>query len=269
MDDKLKVLFERVRKAAFDVSEIIKERIKESGSSAIIGRNPSDDSTMAIDKMAEDELAKRLKGEGISIVSEEGGELIKGGRITAIIDPIDGSNNFAAGIPFSAISIALCNEEGVFAGVVRNIFSGDEYWAIKGEGAFMNDKRITPEDIEGRENSVKKRVSVYFTPKPEDALRRSREIIMKGFSIRSMGSLALEMCYVADGRINGLVDLRGVCRGLDIAAATLIAGEAGAVVSDEKGEAVVIGRDDAFKRYNIIAAGRREFHDLLISLKRE
>ena len=113
-----------------------------------IGIGASGDKTYPVDKMAEDIILSVLEdsGEPLTVISEEVGMRdIKGGGTIVLIDPVDGSRNAIAGIPFYCTSIAVA-EGGtigdIYLSYVLNLVNGDEFWAENGNGAFLNGERI-------------------------------------------------------------------------------------------------------------------------------
>jgi len=114
----------------------------------VIGIGASGDKTYPIDKMAEDIILSGLERseEGLTIISEEIGiRDIKGGGTIVLIDPVDGSRNAISGIPFYCTSIAVADGKQVgdiYLSYVLNLINGDEFWAEKGEGGFLNGERI-------------------------------------------------------------------------------------------------------------------------------
>ncbi|RJQ42308.1 MAG: hypothetical protein C4550_00095, partial [Nitrospiraceae bacterium] len=114
-----------------------------------LGTGASGDKTFPIDKKAEEIIISGLEksGEPLTIVSEEIGiQDIKGGGRKVLIDPIDGSKNAIAGIPFYCTSIAVADGDtigDIETAYVINLINGDEFWAEKNKGAFLNGERIS------------------------------------------------------------------------------------------------------------------------------
>src|SRR4051812_38247060 len=106
----------------------------------VIGTGEGGDETTAIDKAAEDAIIGRFRATGASIVSEEVG-VLEGSDTLLVIDPIDGSLNAKRGIPFFSLSIAVADGRtmgDVHFGFVHDFGSGEEWTAMRGEGAFLN-----------------------------------------------------------------------------------------------------------------------------------
>lgn len=162
-----------------------------------------------------------------------------------IIDPIDGTTNYAHNLPHYCVSIAFENKDGVQVGVVFNPVLDELFTSVRGEGAYLNGKRIHVSESTEIEHSL------IATDFPYDFLKNSEEVLelyyqfsLKGQSIRRLGSAALDFCYVAAGRIDGfwLVSLMP----WDVAAAGLIAEEAGASITDFKGKPYTLHSCDGY-----------------------
>ena len=192
--------------------------------------------TERIDRVAEDLVLAIFREKKIcrSLLSEEAGMVDIGGESgLAYLDPVDGTFNAVAGIPFYALSIALSDGEQVIAGYVKNLANGEQFTAIRGEGAFLNGKPIQVSTETMLDHSA---MSVYA--KKFDMTR----MMQLGHKIRRwrlLGASALELCYVACGRLDGFVDMRNTLSVTDAAAGILICQEAGGRVSQPDGSPVV------------------------------
>lgn len=165
---------------------------------------------------------------GCSFICEESG--VSGqSDYSFIIDPLDGTTNFVHGIPYFCVSVALTyKKEPVLAFIYEPI--GDElFFAASGRGAYLNGKPISV----GRATSISKAVitTSNFLKERDIALRKSIEKIgKKAYSLRHLGSIALDSAYVAIGRLDGLILTKFST--WDIAASWLLLHEAGAMVTD-------------------------------------
>ena len=163
-----------------------------------------------------------------------------------IVDPIDGTTNFIHGIPHFAISIAL-EENGVLsAGVIYEPIHDQMFWAEKGNGAWVNDRRLR---VSGRKQMNE---SIFATGIPflgrgdhQNFLRQIESIMAVSAGIRRFGSAALDLAYVAAGRFDGFWETH--LEPWDIAAGILIVREAGGMVSGTN------GRQDMLDTGSIIA----------------
>ncbi len=169
---------------------------------------------------------------------------------TWIVDPIDGTVNYAHGHSQSAVSIAFARGGGVRAGAVHNPFTDETFTAAAGAGAFLNGAPIR---ISGETELERALIATGF---PYDkngigaAVERAGLILARCADIRRLGSAALDICWLAAGRLDGFYESLSLW---DFAAARLIAGEAGAVCG-HFGEAPE-GTDPAFYGRDILIAG--------------
>jgi myo-inositol-1(or 4)-monophosphatase len=203
-----------------------------------VSRKGPSDFVSSADLKAENTLFEELSKArpGYGFVMEERG-VVEGTDKTNrwLIDPLDGTSNFLHGLPHWAISIALEREGVLIAGVVYNVSRDELFWAEKGAGAYLNDKRLR---VAAR-NDMRDALFATGTPwhgKPghETALREIGAVIAKSAGIRRWGAAALDLAYVAAGRVDGYWE-----RGLnvwDIAAGAVLVREAGGVVSEPDGD---------------------------------
>jgi len=215
------------------------------------------DRTLVIDRRAEDAVFEELEalhGEGntFTAISEERGRVPFGDddSVLVVIDPIDGSLNARRMLPAHALSVAVASGPAmadVEFGFVYDFGANEEFSARRGEGATANGETLAAEgpgyglEVVGLEAT-----------KPERIVPMLRELEGRAYRIRALGSIALSVCNIAGGRFDGFLTARG-CRSVDVAAAQLIAIEAGAAL--EFGE---IAREDASldldARYHVTAA---------------
>jgi myo-inositol-1(or 4)-monophosphatase len=230
-----------------------------------IGRGAAGDITRVIDKIAEDVVLKKLKDVGnIRLVSEEVGEMEFGNPAgTVIVDPLDGSSNAKDGIPLFSISLAFAHPSAkvkdVKVGYVRNLITADEYHAVKGKGSYLNNERIRCTN-ETRLSSVGCELSPH-TPKN---LQLAMNVMNQVHKIRCFGSVALDVCFVAQGALSGYFDLRDICRLLDVSAALLILNEAGGCATDDTGGALEDKIIDVRNSSNLICAQNSTLHGMLL-----
>lgn len=191
-----------------------------------VGMGADGTETSYIDKVAED-IAIKMIGKKANILSEEAGFIDNGKEYTFIIDPIDGTRNAVNGIPFYAVSVAIGKKmlNDVEYGVVKNIPTGDTYYAIKDKGAFLNGRRINVRN-DGE--------PIYCLSLGKSGSEKTWEMARKN-TIRAMGAAALEMCLVASGAFSFYFIPRDILRITDLAASTLIVREAGGEVYDVYG----------------------------------
>ncbi|MBM87901.1 MAG: inositol monophosphatase [Gammaproteobacteria bacterium] len=142
-----------------------------------------------------------------------------------IIDPIDGTVNFAHGHDQSAVSIAFVNQGDVTVGVVFNPFTNELFTAHKGGGAFLNGIPIQVAVQSQLNRAIIATGFPYEKSNLEPMIKRVRAVLTHCADIRRLGSAALDICWVAAGRLDGYYESLSLW---DFAAARLIAIEAGA-----------------------------------------
>jgi len=225
-----------VRRMAEQVRDAIVRYPSENQDYAEVIRVRPGDVTRKIDLVAEEALDKAVEAEGITakIISEEIGERIvpEGARpeMTLLCDPVDGSNNFIAGLPYYCTTLALSHETGVAtygdieAAAVASPHLGT-FYAARGKGAFRDGHRIHT----GRKDS--KPIYAIYTygsgPIPPGLIGIQEHDCI----VRTMGSIALDICMVAHGSFNAVIDSRKKVSGYDVMAAGFILREAGGVIA--------------------------------------
>ena len=142
-----------------------------------------------------------------------------------IIDPIDGTVNYAHGHFMVAISIAFACEGEVKVGVVHNPFLQETFFAKDGEGAFLNDRSIHVSHLQDLRKALVATGFPYDKTTVPEIIKRTQKVLMACQDIRRLGSAALDICWVACGRLDGYFESLSPW---DFAAARLIALEAGA-----------------------------------------
>jgi myo-inositol-1(or 4)-monophosphatase len=242
-----------------------------------LGRGAAGDTTLYIDRVLEKLVVREAERAGnVRLISEEMGMRDFGRPQAAlVVDPLDGSANADSGIGFFAVSYALGPPEPTLGdirlGYVRNIVSGEEYWAVKGEGAFCNGRRIKRQRgarIQTQTGMKLRLLLLEMSPGPVRAFERARKIVELAQKVRCLGSMALDMCYVASSAASALVDLRGgLARPLDISAGKLILEEAGGVVTDAEGAALDGLPIDLAAHTDILASANRLMHRRLLRAK--
>ena len=182
-------------------------------------------------------LHNRLKEEypETGFFSEEEKEAEKGNEYW-ILDPIDGTTNFMHGLSMSALSLGYCLDGEVVAGIIYIPYTKELFWAEKGKGAFLNDKQIYCTKKEKLEECLGiLELNAYFKNDYESALSHSEKIYLNCQDIRTFGSVAVDLAYLACGRAD--VFLGRYLKPWDFAAGMIIIGEAGGKLSGLSGEA--------------------------------
>ncbi|HMO18957.1 MAG TPA: inositol monophosphatase family protein [Oligoflexia bacterium] len=189
-------------------------------------------------------------------LGEEGSKASTDAPHLWIIDPIDGTNNFAHGIPHSGISIAYAENGEVLAGVVYQPFSDEMFAASKGCGATLNGKPIKATNVATISQAMVA-TGFYYDYRPDITWGlKTIELLIKNecHGVRRFGAASLDLCYVASGRFDAYYELR--LNAWDFAAGMLIAREAGSKVTN------VSGQDLTLKDTQLIAANPNLFNPL-------
>lgn len=188
------------------------------------------------DKRSESIILSKLRSHfpKHAIVAEEGGRgAAEGAKYCWHVDPLDGTTNFAHSYPCFAVSIGLVEDGEPLLGVVLNPITNELFTAMRGDGAYLDHKRIHVSPIEKLATSL---VSTGF-PSHQRASNRNihyyREFTMRSHGVRRDGSAALDLCSVACGRFDGFWEFG--LHSWDTAAGTLIVREAGGTVTNLEG----------------------------------
>jgi myo-inositol-1(or 4)-monophosphatase len=235
----------------------ISERAIETGT-----RGSGGDRTLVIDRSAEEVVLGELEGlraEGHRFValSEERGEVDFGDpSVRVIVDPIDGSLNAKRGISHYALSVAVAAGEtmnDVVFGFVHDFGPREEWWARRGEGAWLDGVKLDPTLRERRARDGKLEVLGIESADPRWVAASIDELVASAYRLRALGTIAASLCQVAAARFDAMVTLRR-CRGVDAAAGQLIVREAGGLVSFPDCEDPLGAPLDAAPSSHLIAA---------------
>jgi myo-inositol-1(or 4)-monophosphatase len=230
-----------------------------------IGVGAAGDKTFLIDKKAEDIVISGLdeSGEALTVISEEAGiKDIRGGGKKAVIDPIDGSKNAISGIPFYCTSIAIADGNtigDVELAYVVNLISGDEFWAEKGKGAFLNDKRIS-----AQQDDIFYLIA-YEAQSPSKDVPEIMPLLSKSNKTRCLGATALDLAYLALGAVSVFVT-PSLSRSFDFAGGWLLVREAGGIFTDTKGNSIGTLEVSLKKSSSLLAAGNKNLHEKALRL---
>lgn len=200
-----------------------------------------------VDKLAEAEIIKELRRAypDHAILAEESGATGKG-PLTWVIDPLDGTHNYLRGIPHFCVSIALLEKGVPVHAVVFDPLRDELYTASKGDGAYLNDRRMR---VSKRENLGGAMIATGFPFRQREHLASqldmTRAILGQAEDIRRSGSAALDLAYVAAGRYDGYFEIG--LKPWDMAAGVLLVHEAGGRYCD------FAGRDGIPASGNIVA----------------
>ena len=168
-----------------------------------------------------------------SFIMEESGKVEgKENNNIFVVDPIDGTSNFIHGIPHFCIAIAKLTNNEITEGVIYNPVLNEFYWSSKGNGAWLNNQRLRVSNRNKLESCLIGTTSIKKNP---EALKKITKFINEGASIRSIGSAALDLAFVASGRFDAFWQTN--LNLWDIASGVLLVLEAGGKVSQPNGEA--------------------------------
>lgn len=236
-----------------------------------LGVGAGGDPVKKVDLAAERAIVEVLKRHGVSftLVSEESGVRQYGEtapECCVTCDPIDGTTNLMRELPFYATSIAVSQGprlDKVHAGLVADLFHDVTYVAEKGKGAYRDGHRLVPSSVVSLEEAV---IGVDLNSfKVDKVVPKLMGLIGRTKHIRHFGANALELCFVADGKTDAFVDIRGKLRTTDMAAAWLILREAGAVITGPDGEELRV-RLDPKQRVEFVASANPEVHKIILGL---
>jgi myo-inositol-1(or 4)-monophosphatase len=168
------------------------------------------------------------------ILSEEAGEIFMDSSYKWIIDPIDGTVNYANGIPLCCVSIAVEHERKMIYGAVYNPFLNEFYFAERGKGATLNNETIhVSQTTEVIKSCLVTGFPYTYLDQPNGPLEVFARFIRKGIPVRRLGSAAMDLCWVAAGRFDGFYEHK--LQAWDSAAGFLLVEEAGGKVTDFAG----------------------------------
>lgn len=259
---------------------------KESGRFVKIGADGTP--TSRIDLAAEDQVVSYLKNQDFTcyLISEEIGELKLGkgvmeevnvteelleerspeAKYIFLCDPLDGTSNAIKNIPAFGISLAIApvpkgriaTIDDVEIGTIKNFANGDTCQAVKGQGALLNGKELTP----SKEDQLDKISLGGFTKSKTVSVS---ELVDTARRMRVLGSVVLELSYVASGKYDAFLDLRG-SRVIDIAASQLIVKEAGAIITNKYGESLSDTKLSIYEKVIVVSASNKKLHEKLIKI---
>lgn len=188
-----------------------------------------------------------------SIIGEEFGDDKIASNLKWIIDPLDGTTNFAMRIPFFCLSIGLVKKEEPILGVIYSPFADELFYAEKGRGAYLNKKKISVSD----KSDIKKSFLTFSHGSVNEIGDIVKKFQLPRHNIRQPGAAALELCYVAVGRTESYIAPR--LRPWDLAAGMIIVREAGGKVTDFRGKEADINTSD-------IVASNGKFHEEILKV---
>jgi myo-inositol-1(or 4)-monophosphatase len=217
------------RRAAAEAAALIDaragaERVREKARADLVTE---------VDEAAERAILARIRGafpDDRIVAEESAAAAVSAGR-RWIVDPVDGTVNFVHGHPFVCVSIAFADDRGVAVGVIHAPLLGEVYHAVRGGGAFRNDRPVRVSEVQRGEAALWATGFPFKQGKgdPEVYFRLVSDILLASHGVRRAGAAALDLAYVACGRVDGFFEI-----GLspwDIAAGLLLVEEAGGRVT--------------------------------------
>lgn len=218
-------------KAARAGAKVVLENFGKSKDSRVKG--DSKGLVTATDLASEKAILKVLSAESdYEIISEESGTLNRCCGPKWVVDPLDGTNNFARSLPFFAVSVGLMDWNESLVGVIIDPVSQKEYYAVKGGGAYCNGEKIILPDFDSKYIPL-----VFLNHGYGEAdranFKKLSDSLASDYNILKLGTTALELCYIASGAVDGFI-----CSGdelWDFAAGIVITQEAGCIFTDWQG----------------------------------
>ena len=191
-----------------------------------------------VDKQAEDYIVSKIREPfpSHSIIAEESGKLDGEKEKRWFIDPVDGTSNYARGLPLFATSIAYAEKGEMRLGCIYDPMRDECFYAEKGSGAWLNGKTIHVSNTKELINAMLVTGFPYDIHKKENNINHFSNIIREVHTLRRLGSAAIDLVYVAAGRLDGYWEID--ISPWDIAAGTLIIEEAGGTVTTTNGNSV-------------------------------
>jgi len=233
MNREIESVAEAVVKEAGDV---IRRHIGQVADSDIQSKGPADFVTK-VDRMVEDRISETIRAHFPEhhIMSEETDNDGLQPGITWVIDPLDGTTNFIHGFPFVAVSVAVCVDKRPELGLVLDPVRDELFIARRGGGAYLNGRRIRARSGASLDEAL---VATGFPVRSrkviEPFLDTFRAVFNRVSGIRRAGAAALDLAYLAAGRVDGFWEVG--LKAWDVAAGALLVMEAGALVTDFWGE---------------------------------
>ncbi|HEX5038472.1 MAG TPA: inositol monophosphatase family protein [bacterium] len=216
-----------------------------------------------VDKACEKEILRVLRKNhpDHDILTEETGAHLKGSDYKWIVDPLDGTTNYAHGYPCFCVSIALEHRGKILVGVVYHPLLDELFWSVRGRGAYLNKKKIRVSPIKKLKRSLLATGFAYnvHTTK-NDNIGHFTNFIKTAQAVRRDGAAAIDMCYIACGRFEGFWELG--LKPWDTAAASLILEEAGGRSTLFKGQKLDLYADE-------IVASNGFIHGQMIAILRK
>ena len=253
----MKIDIERMKSIVLEAGKLL---LDEGGASAITEKSDADFVT-AVDYASQNYIKAELERyfPEAALLSEEGNnEDFVPSEYTFVLDPVDGTTNLIHRYRQSAVSLGLVRSGVSVAGVVYNPFTNELFWAVKGEGAFCNGRRMS---VSPQTDFSKCVITIgtmpYYKQYADKNFDMFRRIYLDAVDIRRTGSSALDICYTADGRTEAFFE-RGL-KAWDFAAGAVILSEAGGKLTDWEGQPL-----DLYSEQNVLGSNSH-VHEIMLS----
>ncbi|AEE14581.1 inositol monophosphatase [Thermodesulfobium narugense DSM 14796] len=241
---------EVIKKCALEAGEILKYYYSNELNTRFKGKI---DMVTDADIASQEKIVSIIKSEFPldEIIAEENSKNTYNLDSTWVIDPLDGTTNFVHRLPWFAISIAYIKNNEIKVGLVYVPLLNELFLAVKGEGAFLNEKRISVSKEDKLERSLVGTGFPYSIHENyEKILSRFKNVVINVRGIRRPGAAAQDLAYVACGRLDAFYE--DGLKPWDVAAGILLVSEAGGKVTDYNGNEYIIGQSDQILASNFL-----------------
>lgn len=254
-------MIERIIDISKEAGEIIREGFGKK--LTLEYKSNVSDFVTNIDNEAENKIINFIKKEypTHNIIAEESGEARNGSEYTWVVDPLDGTMNFAHGLPIFSVSIAVMKKNEIVFGVIYDVMNNIVYSTEKGSGAYQNGKVIKVSGNMDLEKSLLVTGFPYnIKDNPDNAIERFSRFLTNSRGVRRLGSAAIDLCYVANGTFDGFWEVN--LQPWDMAAGILLVAEADGLVSNFQNEKI-----DIFSKQLLATNGK--VHERMIEVLNE
>lgn len=274
--DEIEYWLNLSNKLAINVENAIKQSRDDPLNNNVTKIGADGTPTHKIDEYAEDAAIKTLKNskKSIILISEEIGTLTIGeeeAKFLMVLDPLDGTSNAMKNLPCYGISIAIAEIKNgepienitlneVEIGYVKNFANGDVYTAVKGKGAKKNNEPMSKISNIAEINESTLCTYIYRTKN-----QKVKELCSSVRRMRILGSIAIELCYVAEGTYDIFLDEGKIIRIFDIAAGQLILKENDGVITDRYSEKLV-NNLTLTEKTSLVACANKKLHENVIKI---
>lgn len=257
-------MLDKIIKISREAGEIIREGFGEK--LTLEYKTNVTDYATNIDKASEELIINFIRKEfpTHNILAEESGRSDGSSDFTWVVDPLDGTMNFAHGLPIFSVSIGVMKNDEIIAGVVYDVMTDTVYSSEKGSGAFANDKKLSVSDTTDLGKSLLVTGFPYdIKDNPKNAIGKFGDLLKAASGVRRLGSAAIDCCYIASGSLDGFWEVR--LNAWDICAGHLIIKEAGGRVTNFSDQEI------DYKKYNEIEllATNGKIHDKMMEVLNE